>query len=298
VGSGRHQQTSFNGLLTRDNVVKLVRHQEDQGRQTVLDWITLIDYAPQLNDFITRRQAGTGQWLLDSTEYQTWVETNKQTLFCPGIPGAGKTILTSIVVEELTTRFQNNKSIGIAYLYCNFRRQHEQKVEDLLASLLKQLTQGQSSLPDTIISLYDSHQDKRTRLSFDELSKALQSVITMYSRAFIVIDALDECQVSHNCRKTFLSELFGLQAKCRANLFATSRFIPEITEKFQGSISLEIRASEHDVRRYVDGHISHLPSFVGRSPDLQEEIKTGIVKAVDGMYAVLIVLTYTNTKLA
>jgi hypothetical protein len=90
---------AFNGLLTRDNVVKLVRHQEDQGRQTVLDWITLIDYAPQLNDFIARRQAGTGQWLLDSTEYQTWVETNKQTLFCPGIPGAGKTILTSIVVE-------------------------------------------------------------------------------------------------------------------------------------------------------------------------------------------------------
>jgi hypothetical protein len=54
---------AFNGLLTRDNVVKLVRHQEDQGRQAVLDWITLIDYAPQLNDFLTRRQAGTGQWL-------------------------------------------------------------------------------------------------------------------------------------------------------------------------------------------------------------------------------------------
>jgi hypothetical protein len=257
----------FNGLLTRDNVVKLVRHQEDQGRQTVLDWITLIDYAPQLNDFITRRQAGTGQWLLDSIEYQTWVETNKQTLFCLGIPRAGKTILTSIVVEELTTCFQNNKSVGIAYLYYNFRRQHEQKVEDLLTSLLKQLTQGRSSLPDTIKSLYDSHQAKRT-LSFDEISRALQSVVSMYSRVFIVIDALDECQVSRNCRKTFLLELFSLQAKCRANLFATSRLIPEITDNFKGSISLEIRASEHDIGRYVDGHISYLLSFVGRSLDL------------------------------
>jgi hypothetical protein len=50
------------------------------------------------------------------------------------------------------------------------------------------------------------------------------------------------------------------------------------------SLGLEIRASEHDVRRYVDGHMLHLPSFVRRSPDLQEEIKAGIVKAVDGMY--------------
>jgi hypothetical protein len=263
------------------------RWQENQDCQNILDWLTTIDYAAEQSSFIGRRQSGTSQWLLDSTEYQTWVETNKQTLFCPGIPGAGKTILTSIVVEELTTRFQNNKSIGIAYLYCNFRRQHEQKVEDLLASLLKQLTQGRSSLPDTIKSLYDSHQDKRTRLSFDELSRALQSVVTIYSRVFFVIDALDECQVSRNCRKTFLSELLSLQAKCGANLFATSRFIPEITENFQGSILLEIRASEHDIRRYVDGHMSYLPSFVERSPDLQEEVRTGIVKAVDGMYVFL-----------
>jgi len=47
---------AFNGRLTRDGVDKLVQHQEDQGHQTVLDWITLIDYAPQQNDFITRRQ--------------------------------------------------------------------------------------------------------------------------------------------------------------------------------------------------------------------------------------------------
>ena len=63
-------------------------------------------------------------------------------LFCPGIPGAGKTILTSIVVDDLTTRFSNDPSVGIAYVYCNFRRRDEQKAEELFASLLKQLMQG------------------------------------------------------------------------------------------------------------------------------------------------------------
>jgi hypothetical protein len=47
---------------------------------------------------------------------------------------------------------------------------------------------------------------------------------------------------------------------------------------------LEIRASEEDVRRYLDGHMSQLPAFVVQRSDLQEEIKTGIVTAVRGMY--------------
>jgi hypothetical protein len=188
----------------------------------ILDWLTPIDYAPQQHDFISRRQKGTGQWLLDSTEFQRWLETNKQTLFCPGIPGAGKTILTAATINDLTTRFHGNPDIGIAYIYCNFRQKDKQKAQDLLASLLKQLSH-RSSLPDSVKSLYDKHRDKRTRPSIDEVSRALQSVAAIYSRVFIIVDALDECQASDGCRARFLTEIFSLQTKTGANLFTTSR---------------------------------------------------------------------------
>jgi hypothetical protein len=96
-------------LLEIENVVnKLYDRQLDQEHHAILDWLTPIDYASQQNDYLTRRQPGTGQWLLDSAEYQIWVPTSQQTLFCPGIPGAGKTILTSIVIDHLSTRFQND----------------------------------------------------------------------------------------------------------------------------------------------------------------------------------------------
>lgn len=95
--------------------------------QAVLDWLTPIDYAQQHSDFIARRQGGRGRWLADSDKFRGWVSQEKQTLFCPGMPGAGKTILTSIVVDHLEAKFQKEASTGIAYLYCNFRRQHEQK---------------------------------------------------------------------------------------------------------------------------------------------------------------------------
>jgi hypothetical protein len=262
----------------------------------ILDWLTPVNYGPQQSDYITRRQPGTGQWLLDSAEFRIWLDTGKQTLFCPGIPGAGKTILASIVIEDLNTRFQDDASIGVAYLYCNFRRRDEQKVEDLLASLIKQLSLERSSLPNTVKDLYKKHQARETRPSLDEISITLLSVAAMYSRVFIVVDALDEFQVSEGCLTRFLSTIFALQAKTGANIFATSRFIPEITEKFAGSLSVEIRASDEDLRVYLDGNRSLMPAFDGRSPELQRElmleIKTEIIKAVDGMY----VFTYGEKK--
>jgi hypothetical protein len=274
------------GDTTYQEVKRVRRGQEDRERQTILDWITPIDYAPQQHDFITRRQEGTGQWLLDSSEFKTWIENDKQTLFAPGIPGAGKTILIPIVVDELITRFSNDPTIGIAYIYCNFRRQEGQKIGDLLASLLKQLAESQPSLPVTVKELYDRSGTKRTRPSLDEILGSLQIVTTAYSRVFIMIDALDECPVSNGCRQRFLSSLFNLSTKCGANLFATSRPISSIEKAFEGNPMLEIRASEDDVRRYLDGYMFRLPGFVVRSPELQEEIKTGVVKAVDGMYMV------------
>jgi len=279
----------------------------------ILDWLTPIDYAPQQNDYIKRRQAGTGQWLLDSIQYQDWLKVKKQTLFCPGIPGAGKTILTSVVINYLYNKFrkgdvqddgnqddgnqddgnqddgnqddgnQDDGNIGIAYLYCNFKRQDEQKAEDLLVNLLKQLSQDRPSLPGCVKTLHESHKDKRTRPSLDEISKALQSVAALYSMVFIIVDALDECQAG-SCRQRFLTEIFNLQAKYGANLLATSRFIPEITGKFSRSASLEIRASKEDIKRYLKGHMTQLPSFDEWSTQLQDEIKTVISDAVDGMY--------------
>jgi hypothetical protein len=100
---------------------------------------------------------------------------------------------------------------------------------------------------------------------------------------FIIIDALDECQVCDGSRIRLLSEIFSLQAIYGANLLATSRFIPDITETFSQAVTLEIHASSEDVQRYLDGHMFRLPGFVIRSPELQEEVKSTIVQSVQGM---------------
>ncbi|KAM0425053.1 hypothetical protein ACHAPT_009612 [Fusarium lateritium] len=281
----------------RETMEKLLADIQGQAPATehggILDWLTEIDYGPRQSYHLKRRQPGTGQWLLNSPQFKTWIETEKQTLFCPGIPGAGKTILTSIVVEKLTAHFENDKNVGVAYVYCDFQRQGEQEVELLLASLLKQLAQGLSSLPASVRSLYDKHKGKWTRPSFDEISRALQSVANLYSRALIIVDALDECQVSDRCRERFLSELFNFQDKTGANLFATSRPMQKIENEFNAmSIRLKISARNEDVEKYLDSHVLSLPLLHERNQDVEketkekfkDEIKTNIVDAVNGVF--------------
>ncbi|TQW10191.1 protein kinase [Cordyceps javanica] len=127
--------------------------------------------------------------------------------------------------------------------------QDKQKTEDLLASLLKQLSQGQPSLPESVRGLYDRHKKDRTRPSINELSSTVDSVVAAYSKIFIIVDALDECHTDQRTTE-FLSRVFDLQRKSGAKFFATSRNVPNITREFEKrqSLAMEILATDQDVR--------------------------------------------------
>jgi hypothetical protein len=101
-----------------DSVQDMRFRQLNQEHQAILDWLTPVNYGSQQSDYFGNRQEGTGQWFLESAEYREWLDADGKTLFCPGIPGAGKTILSSIVINDLHTRFSDNPKIGIAYIYC------------------------------------------------------------------------------------------------------------------------------------------------------------------------------------
>jgi Cdc6-like AAA superfamily ATPase len=242
----------------------------------------LSDFAAQQTDFINKRQEGTGLWFIHSAEFAEWLHGSKQNIFCPGIPGAGKTMITSIVTDHLWKTYQED-DIGVAYLYCNYKRREEQKVVNLLAIILKQLIQRRPSVSDPVDALYKLHVPRGTRPSFDELYKSLDFVLRNYSRVFIIVDALDECTDLDGTRKTLLSKIRSLQAHTDIRLLVTSRPISSVTQMFEDGLRLEIRASDEDVKRYLEGEMSRQSLPVLRDPDLRQIITKSIVEAVDGM---------------
>jgi hypothetical protein len=99
---------------------------------------------------------------------------------------------------------------------------------------------------------------------------AIRSIAAQYSRIFLVIDALDECQASEGRRSCFLKSIFDLQSATEANIFTTSRDIPDILSEFQGVLRKDVQASKKDVLEYIDGQVSNLPRFVKRDDNLKD----------------------------
>jgi hypothetical protein len=130
--------------------------------------------------------------------------------------------------------------------------------------------------------LYKKHSAQGTRPSLEETFSVVQSAVSDCGYVFIVVDALDEHPDSE--RDTLLRYLWKLGPIVR--LMFTSRphiSIGHIIPQFQ---TLDVRATEEDIRKYVDGRIENSPRLsrhINKSPGLRESIEERIVKRSDGM---------------
>lgn len=278
-------QTMLDSITTLDERVRDLQLNKDQcGRLELLEWVSPLNFPAQQSAIFSRRQEGTGQWLFESPEFKTWTSRPGQTLLCRGIPGAGKTMLASIAIDHLQRKC-HRRDITVAYIYCDYKLQHEQTPVNLIAGILKQLLHHCNPVPESVMRSHSHHITSKTRPDLKEFGDMLKDSIPNFSQTYIVVDALDELTVSGRVRQTLLAYLHSVQKAQNINLIMTSRFIPtEIQESHQDFLSLEIRASNEDVRGYVYGHMSDLTMSVQGKPKLQEIIVKSIVDVVDGMF--------------
>ncbi|KAG8412093.1 hypothetical protein J3459_015975 [Metarhizium acridum] len=138
-------------------------------------------------------------------------------------------------------------------------------------------------MPGDVQALYDQCKNLYTRPSFDEIFKIPCSVRSLYSRVFIIADALDECHAKRGWRDRLPDGIFRLQEECGVNIMATSRALPEIASRFRNRDGIHIRAKNEDVKKSLESRISKLPTFVMEDHDLRSEIITTIAHRTDGI---------------
>ena len=135
-------------------------------------------------------------------------------------------------------------------------------------------------------SLYDKHYSKDTYPSLEELTEILRMEVDKYSRVFVIVDALDELDELHRVRLIKV-----IQSLSNAvNLMITSRPLPVIEVISRGAKSMQISASAHDVRAYIQHRIQQefrLMLLAGERGELQQSIVDKIGGNVQGMFVYL-----------
>ncbi|KAK6520138.1 hypothetical protein TWF506_000423 [Arthrobotrys conoides] len=280
---------------------------EDEDVLKFLENMTPIKHGPRHSKISQSRQVGTGQWFLDLPVYQNWLKNPKSLLHCRGIPRAGKTFITSRVIDDLFGRcsantttpsiFGTDINVGIAYIYLDYKQGKEQTVFNMLASLLVQLVRHknlnrektpssklQASLPETIQQLYEENRQSGKQPSTDGVKRALQSAVQTYSRVFIIIDAVDECRTSNSCRQEFLRHTFELHGQYGINIFSTSRDIQDITDWFetQKTEMVMIRAHNDDLKMCLRDQIDQSNRMLLK--ENSSLIETKIIEIANGMF--------------
>ncbi|KAJ7152007.1 ankyrin repeat-containing domain protein [Mycena filopes] len=241
------------GMTNINNMI--VDQQDAAERDQIIDWFSPINFFQQHADLASARQEETGGWLTRDPCFQDWKEGLGTTLWCRGIPGAGKTVLVSMVVDHL-------------------------RQGTTTPSIWKQLVIGRRDISD-VKALHEKHSEKKTTPSLAEIEKIVHSEVSK-SNVYLVVDAVDE--YPEELRQILLPALAAMGPTC--NLMMTSR--PHITPgpAFQNIKYLEIHADMDDIRAYVNMEIHkspHLSKFVQKQPALKEEIHARISGRVDGI---------------
>ncbi|KAJ7593601.1 hypothetical protein C8J56DRAFT_418216 [Mycena floridula] len=270
----------------------LVEHAIDadtiKKRQEFLSWISNLDFQTTQNETFAKHTAETGDWFLKREEFVDWKDGKTKFLWCPGIPGAGKTILTSIVVEHLHSTILQPK-IAVICIYCDYRQQEKHTPTQLLGSILKQLVQQHSSISDHLLTLHQTCRSRSTCPSIAELFASLQTEVLLYSRVYIVLDALDECSESNQARELFFpSPSQGLWSLSdHVHLLITSRDIPSISQEFFSTSRIFIEACNEDLETYIKGRITidnKLKRLVKDDMTLVAEVIEQVILKAAGMF--------------
>ncbi|KAF8532214.1 hypothetical protein BDD12DRAFT_920271, partial [Trichophaea hybrida] len=223
----------------------------------VLTWLYSRAYDTRHISIKDKRKEGTGNWLFEVAAFQEWKSGKTPLLWGHGIPGAGKTFLSSIVIDHLLAevRFSN---YGVAYIYFDYKEQNHQRPIDILCCIVKQLLAQLPpllELPPKLLELYDTLRPAEKRPSLDELEAVLNATSKAFTRTFIICDAVDECDQEKQRER--LLPLFRRLGDGGINLFLTSRPHPEdIQEAFEDVPQINITAHEEDLKSFIRERIS------------------------------------------
>jgi len=207
-------------------------------------------------------------------------------LWLYGLPGCGKTILSSTIIKDLQDNGTHNQVL--VYFYFDFNDTNKQSLENMARALISQISHSCEPSREHLRSLFLTCKDGSQQPELSSILQTLTNMICQAKEATIVLDALDESDTREAVLE-WVQEL--LNAKHELHILVTSRKEEDIYSKIRKShsdeetVAIQGNGVAKDIRAYIHTRIrsqNDLERWASR-PDVQKKIETKLMEEADGM---------------
>ncbi|KAM7192866.1 hypothetical protein V8F20_008663 [Naviculisporaceae sp. PSN 640] len=254
-------------------------------RRDIYKWLRHTDPSPNHNSARELYEKGTGDWVLRDPDWAAWMELKRRCIWIYGIPGAGKTILASHLIEEIERTINQptkpDRITTCVYYYC-YHVHNQDERNPLLRWMLDQLCRNLEQVPPSLKRIYDSGRQPTTQ----DLLDCLAEILTAFNVVYLVADALDESHDRHNLLDTL--QLFCTDQKYgRIQLLVTSREyvdIARVLTRIAQPLSMSNPQVAEDMKRYVHTSLERDLKFKRWSVSLRNEVEDTLSRGAKGMF--------------
>jgi ankyrin repeat protein len=239
---------------------------------------------------ITDATDETCDWLLQHTEYTTWLRRDRELLWIKGKPGAGKSTILKHALRDAKERADDkeraprNKLVVASFFFHGRGSSIQKSSLGMFRSLLHQILDQIPEFLSEFTSIFTKKREAQGRPGAQwewhvaELRNFFGDSIAQAKTTYsieIYVDALDEC--GEETARALVADFERLISRTTSrgpnslNLCFSCRHYPIVALEYGRSICVE-RENDQDIRTYVGAQLERGISESSKAQVLQEEI--------------------------
>ncbi|KAH6622333.1 C2H2 domain-containing protein [Boeremia exigua] len=295
----RYQQYEQDAQGMNARLDELVAEERVKRTKAVIQWLAASQQPIQDHEIYCQIRAEfprTAHWILKRAYINDWIERTVPStplLWLHGIPGAGKTILASAIIDKCKAQ----PDFATAFYYCHSDDQTNSSAVGILKGITQQLLDHDAGLLPPCYRRYKSSGEPVLR-SLSQAISLLKDLCTILPKVYIVLDGLDECEQVE--RKQAMDALMHILDECEKSdpgkfrvLFISQNFADIKRVLYCSSqsrpapqtIQLSHTDNEDDINAYVGTWVSQIAAkYEPFNDDMVEYLRNLTVRNAKGMF--------------
>ncbi|KAF7965799.1 hypothetical protein HWV62_41761 [Athelia sp. TMB] len=278
-------------------------------------WMAAPDTSLNYKAAREKHQRGTGSWFVDGPDFKNlkdgppgsvlWLRGGHHGILIPAlfswmrkdhivvgnshlysVKNLTRVFNSSSAMESVKDSCRGKTSVGYAYFLFDGTSAQSKLAnhESMVRSIIVQLSRRFNGIPSALVELYEDEENGLSQPVLSSLEDTLLRILQSFGAAYIVIDALDEC----DDRPRLLRWIDSVTSHTSEilHLMVTSRPEPDIKDRLRPlcnlrEVDVADRRDSDDIHRYIDASLSEVHVWTDSQKEL---VRIALVNGADGVF--------------